>query len=221
MQKIIEDKEKFSLHGIDFFNNILRGYVEQEISFSKESGSYCVGLVDIVNSTKITSYLSHEKISKYYSIFLNTMSGIVKQYNGSVVKNIGDCLLFYFPNTINQDKKNFSNALECGITMILCSKIINEKMLGLRLPSLNYRVSMDYGSVVLAKSALSICEDIFGSTVNLCAKINHSAKQNEMVIGNDLYQIVKSIEGYHFELVTGFKTGLKCQYPVYSIIHRF
>lgn len=86
------------------------------------------------------------------------------------------------------------------------------------LPSVNYRVSVDYGNVMIAKSLNTSNDDIFGATVNLCAKINSIAVPNGIVIGGDLHQIVKKIEGYDFNLITAYSSGLKLDYPVYSII---
>ena len=45
-----------------------------------------------------------EHIRMYYSKFINSISKIVKSYGGKVIKNIGDCLLLYFPKT--SDNKN-------------------------------------------------------------------------------------------------------------------
>ncbi len=41
------------------------------VDFSGESNNYCVGFVDIANSTQISVKLTQEKMSKYYEIFLN------------------------------------------------------------------------------------------------------------------------------------------------------
>ncbi len=56
------------------------------VDFSGESKNYCVGFVDIVNSTKITFTLNQEKMSKYYEIFLNSMANIVERFGGFVIK---------------------------------------------------------------------------------------------------------------------------------------
>ena len=42
-----------------------------------------------------------------------------------------------------------------------------------------------------SKSLTSTTEDLFGRTVSICSKINSKASPNGMVIGEDLYQIVK------------------------------
>jgi len=39
------------------------------VNFLETSQSYCVGLVDIVNSTKISASLNQHKLSKYYEVF--------------------------------------------------------------------------------------------------------------------------------------------------------
>ena len=40
-----------------------------------------------------------EKISQYYEIFINSISKIVNRFGGVVVKNLGDSLLYYFPES--------------------------------------------------------------------------------------------------------------------------
>ena len=65
----------------------------------KKSENFCVGIVDMVNSTKISASLSNGKISLYYQVFLNSMSEILSRFGGFVVKNVGDCLFYYFPES--------------------------------------------------------------------------------------------------------------------------
>lgn len=191
---------------------------EEMISFSEVYKSYCVGIVDIVNSTRITARLNESKIRKYYGIFLNTMALIVKEYDGIVIKNIGDSLLFYFPKTSDSsDKPAFEKSLECGLKMIDMHNILNDRMSREQLPNLDYRISSDHGMITIAKSVNSFSEDIFGQTVNICAKINNPAKSNSMVIGGDLYQLVKSFEKYRFDSIFEYNNGLKLHYPVYSV----
>ena len=77
-----------------------------------------------------------------------------------------------------------------------------KKMKKAKMPQLDYRISIAYGSVRIAKVFTSSVEDIFGSTVNKCSKINRLAKPNGIVIGNSLYRIIKSLdEQYVFEKI--------------------
>ncbi len=52
------------------------------VAFSGNTQNYCVGLVDMVNSTKIAATIGNGKISIYYQIFLNSMSKILSRFGG-------------------------------------------------------------------------------------------------------------------------------------------
>ena len=163
----------------------------QEISFTGNSQNYCICFVDIIDSTKNTVIIDAEKTKRYYSVFINVMAAIARDFSSNIIKNTGDSLIFYFPET--SDSANisaFESVLKCGLTMIAVNPIINAKLNEEGLPSLHYRISADYGRVDVAKSLTSTSEDLFGPTVNICAKINSFASPNGMVLGGDLYKIV-------------------------------
>jgi two-component system, OmpR family, response regulator ChvI len=200
----------------------------EEICFLPNSQNYCVCFVDMVDSTSITAKISdHHKIRQYYSIFINTMAILVKNYGAKIVKNAGDALIFYFPDSSDSAQEAaFKDILECFTVMILARDIINAKLDAQNLPPVSYRISADYGRVEVATSTSSRTEDLFGSPMNICAKINSMAEPNGIVIGGDLYQIIKSFSfvnnnGYGFsELSGGCSVGLNCKYPVYRVSSR-
>ena len=202
----------------------------EEICFLPNSQNYCVCFVDMVDSTSITAKISdHQKIREYYSIFINTMAILVKNYGAKIVKNAGDALIFYFPDSSDPAHESaFKDILECFTVMILARHIINAKLDSQNLPPVSYRISADYGRVEVATSTSSRTEDLFGSPMNICAKINSMAEPNGIVIGGDLYQIIKSFSfvnnnnnGYGFnELRGGCSVGLNCRYPVYRVSSR-
>src|ERR671935_234374 len=92
----------------------------KEISFLDRSMNCCIGFVDMVNSTSITSEIyDRQKIGQYYSIFINTMAVLAKNYGAKIVKNAGDALIFYFPETSDPiNELVFNRAFECFTTMI-------------------------------------------------------------------------------------------------------
>ena len=155
------------------------------------------------------------------------MAAIIRDFNATIIKNTGDSLLYYFPETSNNstddDVSVFKEVFECGLMMMAASPIINTKIQEEGLPPLNYRISADYGRVEIAKSMTSTSDDLFGPTVSLCAKINSMAPINGMVIGRDLYQVTRSSpsfdNNYYFSEIGKYPiTDLKYQhYPVYSI----
>jgi class 3 adenylate cyclase len=96
-------------------------------------------------------------------------------------------------------------------------KIVNKMMNKEGLPSIDYRISATYGPVRVAKIATSSVDDIFGSTVNKCSKINYAAPPNGVVIGDELCQLVESIEGYNFSRITDNPEVNERGYTVYQV----
>jgi class 3 adenylate cyclase len=204
--------------------------ITEEISFLTNSDSYCVCFIDMIDSTNIIAQIAiPDKVRKYYSIFLNSMSALIKKFGGSIIKNLGDSLVFYFPKTCGSANRSaFKDVIECGITMIAAFKVINSKMSHMQLPNVNYRISADYGSSVIAKSANSQAYDLYGPTMNICAKINSKAPPNGMVIGNNLYKILSSfsspsfLDDYYFKRIEEYLIdGLKQSYLLYSVVNKY
>lgn len=192
------------------------------VTFSGLTKSYCVGVVDIVDSTKICSDLQMMKVCRYYEIFLNSMAEILRHFGGTIVKNVGDSLLYYFPESAKSGRRyGFISCLECSLAMIEAHPQINKISNEEKLPQINYRVSSDYGNVLIMKTKDFDSIDIFGPPVNMCSKINHVAPKNTAVIGGDLYQVVRHFEDYNFNFVKDCPIGLKYSYPVYSITAKY
>lgn len=196
-------------------------YQNYEVTFLNETQNYCVGMVDIVNSTKISVRLDAFKLGKYYEIFLNEMARIIEQFDGIVIKNIGDSLLYYFPDSHSSDKKDAAmNCIKCSLAITSEHKSINKIMQKNALPELHYRVSSDYGAVKIMKINNSHSIDIIGKAVNFCTKINRSAPKNKCVIGSEMYQFVRGFEGHDFKLIKPNSARLNYAYPIYLVSKR-
>jgi len=102
-------------------------------------------------------------IRRYYSTFINSVSDLVKRSNGKVVKNIGDCLLFYFPKTFNDKNENaFREIIEYALTVLNRRFSINDELSKQYLPPFNFRIIIDYGVVDLALVGDYSQIDLFG-----------------------------------------------------------
>jgi class 3 adenylate cyclase len=188
------------------------------VTFSEKSVSYCIGLVDMADSTKIAAKLGMQKMSKYYQHFLNLMSKIIAEFDGQVIKNVGDCLLYYFPETrVWQDKGSIAKSLECSLAMLGAHEFLCNQMKTEGLPCIDYRISMDYGFVIPMRSTDSKSTDMIGPAVNMCSKINRCAEKNGVVIGGDLYHIARHLDGFSFKETQGYSVGFKHDYPVYRL----
>ena len=219
-----EEKQTINSNFKDIKNTILQSTQKEMstsdymVAFSGLAKSYCVGLVDMANSTKISACMNEREWCRYYEIFLNSMATILPKFGGAVIKNQGDSLLYYFPESSNSQRKyGFLSCLECSLAIIESHDSICKRLEKESLPCLNYRVSADYGKVVIMNSNNSSTPDLIGPPVNMCTKINHRAENNGFVIGGDLYQVVKDLQDYRFRPETGFSIGLKYSYPIYSV----
>ena len=183
----------------------MKNFASKGIRFSGDSIKSCVGFIDLIDSTKNTITMDNlELIRRYYSKFINSTSEVVKSYSGKVIKNIGDSLLFYFPKTTDfKDMKVFKETIDCGFKILDERYSINQELSKQHLPPFNYRISLDYGVVDLALSGDYSQIDLFGTTINLCSKINSSLSiPNDITIGDNFYRILKSfssiVNSYNF-----------------------
>lgn len=196
-----------------------------EVVFSNKSESYCISIVDIVGSTQITSKLYYSgKIKKFYTVFINEIANIVKQYDGRILKTVGDGVIFFFPQTSTiENIESFKQTLECLLQMVSSRQVINSKLRKESLPDISYRISADYGKLEVATSGeISSSYDLFGPTINFCAKMNRRAPPNGIAIGADLWRIINSFPRltgrYHFQEIKelSWKEN-RYSYPVYLL----
>ena len=197
----------------------------KEVQFLR-SQNYCVCFVhtSYEHNTAVVNDLYN--IRTYYTTFINTMSNIARRFGARMVKNVTNTLIVYFPRTSNSsDVSAFTDVIECGITMLAAGGAINSQLNG-NPSSVTYKISADYGKVEVAKSMTSTEEDLFGPTMNLCAKINSKAPANQMIIGGDLYLLLKSFYsqpsfkqgGYEIKELKGLSVGgFSHAYPMYFV----
>jgi two-component system response regulator ChvI len=193
-------------------------------SLTNHSENFCVSVIDIVGSTSIVSRLDTCKnITNFYGIFINSIANILKKYRAKIIKTVGDGVISYFPETIDTNNMSaFENVLGCCYVQIDERSTINTKLREQGLPTIRYRVSADYGKVERARFKGFDNEDLFGSTVNVCSKINSHTPPNGIVIGNDLYRIIRSFKlldhSYMFDEMDSYYCGAaKFTYPLYLL----
>ncbi|MBT8173190.1 MAG: HAMP domain-containing protein [Nitrosopumilus sp.] len=187
------------------------------LKFSQHEQNDCVGVIDMSDSTRISSKLSDQDVTKLYEIFLNFMAKIIREYDGEVVKNIGDALMFRFPNVDIADQKVLKNIFECCLSMIESHEKLQEKLKAENMPQIDYKISLTYGSVKVAESTTSNISDIFGPTVNRCFKINSLCPRNSIVIGENMNNISKSFTEYSFDELVVAELKQKYDYRVYEV----
>src|SRR5215211_132895 len=205
----------------------------KSIKFTDDSLKCCVCFIEFESAIHNTAIVEdHLQLREYYSTVINSLSQIIKHYNGKIVKSLGDRLLCYFLNFSDlNNEKALEDVIECGLEILEKREDMNNELLKKKnnLPPVErYKISLDYGVVDLALAGDNYQLDIFGSAVNLCSKINSSFSsvdaKNEIIIGNNFYRIIKSFPNvfnkYNFINNGEFKVTENIGYPTYIIKRR-
>jgi class 3 adenylate cyclase len=176
--------------------------------------------VDIVNSTAKVKTLSCERAAEYYRTFIENTSELMQYYGGYVLKNVGDCVIGFFPCS-HYIVENHDKAVLCGLAIRGMIKDLLEPYLAeKKLPSIACRVSADFGSAkvlrIRSNGGYSTI-DLFGSAINSTCKISRYAKPNSMVIGDNLFWQLINTDGFIFKPVNHFDLTGKHSYPVYTV----
>ncbi|HZL21841.1 MAG TPA: response regulator [Nitrososphaeraceae archaeon] len=199
----------------------------KSIKFTDDSIKCCVCFIEFESSINNTAIADDPpNIREYYSTVINLISQIINRYNGKVAKNLGDRVLCYFLNFSDlNNEKAVEEVIQCGLEILEKRENLNKELLKNNNLSQveNYKISLDYGVVDLALAGDNYQLDIFGSTVNICSKINSSslAPKNRIIIGNNFYRILKAfpniINKYNFINNGEFKVTENVVYPTYTI----
>jgi len=67
------------------------------------------------------------------------------------------------------------------------------------------------------KSNTLSSHDLIGPPINMCTKMNHLTATVDIIIGGDLYSLVKKNNDYGFKELTGFSLVFKDHSPEYGI----
>ncbi len=214
---IMAQKLKESLITIKQKEAVIKQQEDILLNFSDKSENGCVCLIDIKNSTGICAKLTDSQASNLYSTFLNLMAAVVQDFKGIVIKNIGDALLFYFPKINPHEESSLKNVLECCFAMCDKHDELSKKLKEKNLPLVDFKISATYGSVREANTSTSEVNDIFGSTVNRCAKINGLAPANGLLIGESFHNTVKSFEEYTFSKMDQLLPDQEQRFVIYIV----
>jgi len=131
-------------------------------------------------------------------IFLQRTAALVKQYNGIVVKTIGDELFAYFETTIHPEQ-----VLNCALDLI--HNFENWKAYQGK-SKLEAKISIDLGLTYNGSIQSSVPFDPIGSAVDRCARLNAVAQNNEIVFSEDFLAAVEAkLSPQSFKSKYGFK----------------
>jgi class 3 adenylate cyclase len=160
-------------------DQFLRKHTSQKLDFA-------VIYVDLVGSTRLSTELAPDFLSKIVTVFSQEVSYVIEYFGGLVLKFVGDASIGYFPASQNLD-----DVVLCGeSTVYIVRNAINPLLLQMGHAGIEVKVTSDYGEHTVVRYGSDRERshvDIISATMNLAAKMQSVTKGSQMVIGNSLY----------------------------------
>jgi len=146
--------------------------------------------VDLVGSTAMMLELTEEKLAIIISSFAQEMAVVIKQFDGYVLKFVGDAAIGYF--VVKESQLIVAdNVVNCAKSMIaVIKKGINPILNQYDYPDLMVKIGIDFGKNMIVRygaDAEKSYVDLIGPPMNIAAKIQSFAKPNQILIGDDVY----------------------------------
>ena len=123
---------------------------------------------DVVGSTQLYDKFGDTKASETVALCLDVMKDATHNYNGTVIKTIGDEVMSTF-STVDD---------AMGAAVMMQSRISSESRQGGRIP-VSIRVGCHFGPVVQEQN------DIFGAAVHTANRMTSQAKSRQIVISGE------------------------------------
>ncbi|MDX2255274.1 MAG: adenylate/guanylate cyclase domain-containing protein [Pseudanabaenaceae cyanobacterium bins.39] len=128
------------------------------------------------------------------SLYLDAMTAIVAEYQGTVNEFIGDGMMVIFGAPI-QREDDTQRAVTCAIAMQLEMQTVNTKLNNMQLPSLEMGIGIHTGEVLAGNigSHRRAKYTVMGSTVNLASRVESYTVGGQVLISEAVLDEVKSM----------------------------
>ena len=175
-------------------NNILEKFAKSKVGF-------VILHVDLVGSTKLSMTVPADRLATIVQAFTQEMSILISAYGGYVLKYVGDAILAFFLADWNNLHVPCANAVSCAQAMIkVIRQGVNPILNQYDYPELNVRVGIDVGDNVVVQYGWDTMTledgrqfrkphfDILGYTISVTAKMTGTARPDQIMIGQFVYE---------------------------------
>ena len=207
-----EEVPEFNISMMEEAQNILEKYAKSKVTF-------VILHIDIVGSTEMSMSLPVERLATIIQTFTQEMSLIIAAYGGYVLKYVGDSVFAFFPVNLEDRYLPCANAVNCARSMIkIMREGLNPILSEYDYPEMGVRVGIDLGENVVVQygwggsSRVSAGQDnremfkklyfdILGYTISITAKMTTFAKDNQIVIGQFVYDVLDKTQKSSFKVL--------------------
>lgn len=160
-----------------------------------------VMFTDIESFTTLSEYMDSKDLMIHISEYLDEMSKIIKLYNGTIDKYIGDSIMAFW-NAPREIDKHEELACECALVIQSKLKELNLKWESEGKPILKTRIGINSSYVVVGNvgSHYRINYTILGDGVNTTSRLEALNKvyKTEILVSEFTYEVVKEKFNFRF-----------------------
>ena len=181
---VLHERYKYNT-SIKRSQNFLLKHIDSKLSI-------IVMYADLVGSTKMSMELPVEKMAMIIKVFSHELSSVVENYEGFVLKYVGDAVIAFFPI-------NFNKYLACDKSFRCAKSMINVIENGINpifekdgYPKLAVKISMDEGENLAIQYGFdkSAPIDLIGYPMNVASKMNSFTSSNKISVGNNIFEFL-------------------------------
>jgi class 3 adenylate cyclase len=173
---------------------------------------------DIRGFSKISEALSPLDLSDLLNLnYFYPLDNIIFKHNGTLDKHIGDSIMGIFGAPITQDD-DAKRAVACAIEMRNKVAEINEGMIkkNIKIP-VGFGISTGESMVGIFGSAIRKEYTALGRPVNLAARLERIAKEDQILICSKTYELIK--DSFKVEKIDNISLkGMEGEISIYNVI---
>jgi class 3 adenylate cyclase len=173
---------------------------------------------DIRGFSKISEALSPLDLSDLLNLnYFYPLDNIIFKHNGTLDKHIGDSIMGIFGAPITQDD-DAKRAVACAIEMRNKVAEINEGMIkkNIKIP-VGFGISTGESMVGIFGSAIRKEYTALGRPVNLAARLERIAKEDQILVCSKTYDVVK--DSFKVEKIDNISLkGMEGERAIYNVI---
>jgi adenylate cyclase len=151
--------------------------------------SLVVLYVDLVDSTLMTRDFSVEKLATIIQMFTQEMSLAASNFNGQILKYVGDAVIAYFPIEVN-NSISCNSAINCAFHMItIIEQGINPILKRNNYDQIQVKIGIDASEHSIIQYVLGEKSyiDILGYGISMSAKLTKLADPNQIITSHGIY----------------------------------
>lgn len=146
---------------------------------------------DIVNFTTISESMRPEEVSDLINKYLNEMTRIITDHNGTIDKFIGDAIMAFWGAPV-ADPDHALNACRAAVAMQEKMKLVRVEFIEKGLPEIFIRIGINTGPVIAGNMGSSDLFDytVLGDAVNLASRLESANKEfgTSIMISQAVYE---------------------------------